>query len=176
MKKSLNIICILMIFFSTNAISRNLPINPAQYSSDWVFSIENNLNPSKVIYAVHTKNSKMSGTTPVYNYMYRKSGVNPRELNSFEQAMAYGIKKQTMNGSTSVIIVLKKYPHIPITIRNSGRRTRAYVYLQNKEYQLIKIYVKAKAGLFGTEVIYAKLILWDTKKRKQTYRMIQQTP
>lgn len=171
MKKA---ILILLLFIPCSVFSRELPQHPKMYSCDWVFSINNNLNSSSVVYALYSSGNKMNGAQPVYNYMHRQRGGNPRELNPFEQSIAYGIKSQTMEGDNTVHLILEKYPNLPITIQQTGSRAKAYVKLNNVEYKLMQIYVKAKEGLFGTSVIYVKLILKDRRTGKETYRMLKQ--
>ncbi|MFW6366667.1 MAG: DUF4833 domain-containing protein [Spirochaetota bacterium] len=159
--------CILCLCIRHPLSARQLPINPVRYTCDWAFSISNNLNPSRVVYAVEMDHGGMlKGDNPVYNYMYRKSGVNPRDLTIFENGKAYGIRSQVKENGKRVTILLQQYPELPITIRAAGPRVRAYVTLQEKTYQLYMIYVYAKQQLFDIQVLSVTLILCDPDSGK----------
>jgi hypothetical protein len=112
------IIILFFLLVSTYAFSRELPKLPVKYTKNWVFSISNNLNTSSVVYACDIdSDNNFLGSQPVYNYIHRKSGRNPREVSFFENSMAFGIMSQEVVNDRTIELVLLKYPDLPIVVR-----------------------------------------------------------
>ncbi|MBN1498587.1 MAG: DUF4833 domain-containing protein [Spirochaetes bacterium] len=155
---------VLLFFFLLPVYIYSLPMFPAEFSAEWVFSISNTLGASKVVYGVNVNRSgNFQSSSPVYNYWYRPSGNNPRKVTYFENEKMYGIKQQRVAGS-EVEIILKAYDDMPIKIRPSGNKVKAYVSFNGKEYQLKSVYVNAESAMIGLKVKSVYLILDENGK------------
>lgn len=170
--KKLFLTLIIIIFVSGLCFAK-LPTYPRRNSPEWAFSIKNTITKSEVVYGVNARGGKVKGSSPVYNYWYRPSGNNPREVNYLENKNAYGVKSQKVKSSNTVEIVLRKYPRYPLTITVKGSKVFTYIKVDGKTYVLKYINVVAKKSLVGVKVKYATLVLLDENTHKVTYKTVR---
>ncbi len=160
---------LMIIVFTVPLYSFRLPMYPIENTSEWVFSITNNLGSSQVVYGADMNvYGEFISSTPVYNYWYRPSGNNPRKVTYFENEKMYGIQSQVILNATTSEITLKVYPQMPVIIRSNGRKVMAFVNFEGKEYQLKYVSVHAEKAMIGIKIKSVQLVLtsqgWETRR------------
>ena len=130
------------------AIIISIPIIASAAKFQRLFTIENNLIRSKVVYGIRLNNNyKITQKNPIYNYWLRPSG-STRSVKWYERR-GYGISFQKLNSEKSIKMALTPYPGLAITVLMKNKKAIPYIKLNNKNLVLIKIYVFAEDGVFG---------------------------
>ena len=127
-----------------------------------LFYIESSILSSRVQYSILlSDNFTIHSASPVFSYRVYRSG-RTRKLNWTERKFAYNFRQTVSRDSTSVRIVLSKYPHKPITVKFSGKHIRPYITIKGKKCRLEKIYIKATGNEAWPSVKYARVTGFDT--------------